>query len=336
MEQSADDQRRLMGAGRWELWKDGVIKSLSDFVYIRPNQSWGGSPAVKTFDMLGVQSPLKQPKPAAGVQTQTMQAYMNGVFSKEGAIAEMKQTTWYSDLKQQAGDDWMQEFDRNLENMPADRAEVYYKIMSGKQTPEYHSAGSCWNSNNHVYMQYGMNRSTNQIVGSSKNIDAYFHENTHWVDYMSSNYTKSGDKNLIDKIKNETLAGYNRIMSGKAPIKAFSKADGFSYYFKYSDKFFEKYGNGDEDVGEAFCSTLTDMISGFTNGKCRAGYGHDASYWRGNAAGRGMEFFAATGDAYFVDSKHEEAMFEFYPEAYSRAVELLKEAAEEIYATRNR
>lgn len=69
MEQSADDQRRLMGAGRWELWKDGVIKSLSDFVYIRPNQSWGGSPAVKTFDMLGVQSPLKQPKPAAGVQT---------------------------------------------------------------------------------------------------------------------------------------------------------------------------------------------------------------------------------------------------------------------------
>ena len=69
MEQSADDQRRLMGAGRWELWKDGVIKSLSDFVYIRPNQAWGGSPAVKTFDMLGVQSPLKQPKPSAGVQT---------------------------------------------------------------------------------------------------------------------------------------------------------------------------------------------------------------------------------------------------------------------------
>ena len=62
-------QVRLMGAGRWELWKDGVIKSLSDFVYIRPNQSWGGSPAVKTFDMLGVQSPLKQPKPASGTTT---------------------------------------------------------------------------------------------------------------------------------------------------------------------------------------------------------------------------------------------------------------------------
>ena len=62
-------QVRLMGAGRWELWKESVIKSLSDFVYIRPNQSWGRPPAVKTFDMLGVQSPLKQPKPASGTTT---------------------------------------------------------------------------------------------------------------------------------------------------------------------------------------------------------------------------------------------------------------------------
>ena len=59
----------LMGTGRWELWKESVIMSLSDFVYIKPNQSWGGPPAVKIFDMLGVQSPLKQPKPASGTTT---------------------------------------------------------------------------------------------------------------------------------------------------------------------------------------------------------------------------------------------------------------------------
>ena len=57
-EQSPEDQRRIMGAGRYELWKNEGVDPRS-MVWMKPNPVWGGSPSVKTFDMMGVESPLK-------------------------------------------------------------------------------------------------------------------------------------------------------------------------------------------------------------------------------------------------------------------------------------
>ena len=51
MEQDEEDHRRIMGAGRFDLWKSGVVDPR-DMVYIKPNQTWGGSPAVKTLESL--------------------------------------------------------------------------------------------------------------------------------------------------------------------------------------------------------------------------------------------------------------------------------------------
>ena len=45
MEQSEEDQRRIMGDERWELWHNGVI-SLVDMVTMKENPVWGGSPSV--------------------------------------------------------------------------------------------------------------------------------------------------------------------------------------------------------------------------------------------------------------------------------------------------
>ena len=45
MEQSEEDQRRIMGDERWELWNNGVI-SLEDMVTMKENPVWGGSPSV--------------------------------------------------------------------------------------------------------------------------------------------------------------------------------------------------------------------------------------------------------------------------------------------------
>ena len=45
-EQSPEDQRRIMGAGRYEAWKAGEIEDLRDLVRIKPNEIWGGSPSM--------------------------------------------------------------------------------------------------------------------------------------------------------------------------------------------------------------------------------------------------------------------------------------------------
>lgn len=45
MEQSEEDQRRIMGPGRFEMWKkDGI--QIRDMVEMKPNPIWGGSPQV--------------------------------------------------------------------------------------------------------------------------------------------------------------------------------------------------------------------------------------------------------------------------------------------------
>ena len=42
MEQSEEDQRRIMGDGRYEMWKDGV--PLRSMVTMKENPIWGGAP----------------------------------------------------------------------------------------------------------------------------------------------------------------------------------------------------------------------------------------------------------------------------------------------------
>lgn len=45
LEQSEEDQRRIMGSGRYEMWKkDGV--NPRDMVEMKPNAIWGGNPSV--------------------------------------------------------------------------------------------------------------------------------------------------------------------------------------------------------------------------------------------------------------------------------------------------
>ncbi len=51
MEQDEATQRKIMGAGRFALWKDQGIDPR-DMVYIKENPIWGGSPTVKTLEEL--------------------------------------------------------------------------------------------------------------------------------------------------------------------------------------------------------------------------------------------------------------------------------------------
>ena len=52
MEQDEETQRKLMGPGRFELWKSGGVDPKS-MVYIKPNDIWGGSPAIRTLESMG-------------------------------------------------------------------------------------------------------------------------------------------------------------------------------------------------------------------------------------------------------------------------------------------
>lgn len=50
-EQTEEDQRRIMGAGRFDLWKQQGVDPRS-MVYIKDNPIWGGSPTVRTLEDL--------------------------------------------------------------------------------------------------------------------------------------------------------------------------------------------------------------------------------------------------------------------------------------------
>ncbi len=54
MEQDEETQRRIMGAGRFELWKNGEITDLRKFALVRENETWGGSPALLRLENLGL------------------------------------------------------------------------------------------------------------------------------------------------------------------------------------------------------------------------------------------------------------------------------------------
>lgn len=45
------EQRRLMGHGRYEAWKNDGVRP-KEMVYIKQNDLWGGSPTVKTLDQI--------------------------------------------------------------------------------------------------------------------------------------------------------------------------------------------------------------------------------------------------------------------------------------------
>lgn len=50
--QDPDIQRKLMGPGRFDLWKQSGVDPRN-MVYIKPNDIWGGSPTVRTLENLG-------------------------------------------------------------------------------------------------------------------------------------------------------------------------------------------------------------------------------------------------------------------------------------------
>ena len=55
---SEEEQRKLIGHGRYEAWKaDGI--NPKDMVYIKQSELWGGSPTVKTLDQINLLKFLK-------------------------------------------------------------------------------------------------------------------------------------------------------------------------------------------------------------------------------------------------------------------------------------
>lgn len=47
-----EEQRRIMGAGRYELWKSGGSVSLRNMVQMRPSAQWGPAPAMRTIEAI--------------------------------------------------------------------------------------------------------------------------------------------------------------------------------------------------------------------------------------------------------------------------------------------
>lgn len=46
LELSSEEQRRIMGAGRFDLWKNGQVEDLRSMVWMKPNAQWGPAPGM--------------------------------------------------------------------------------------------------------------------------------------------------------------------------------------------------------------------------------------------------------------------------------------------------
>ena len=86
MEQSEEDQRRIIGDGRYELWKKNGIP-LREMVEMKPNAVWGGSPTIisekalrEKYNLLPNQV-ISVPKNVA--QQATPQSYLSDTFTKD-------------------------------------------------------------------------------------------------------------------------------------------------------------------------------------------------------------------------------------------------------------
>ena len=73
LKQSPEDQRRIMGAGRYDLWKNQGV-SLRDMVFMKVDPVWGGNPSVKTlgklkeeFNINTPDSPTPPPTPITNI-----------------------------------------------------------------------------------------------------------------------------------------------------------------------------------------------------------------------------------------------------------------------------
>ena len=79
--QDPDTQRRIMGPGRYDLWKQAGVDPR-DMVWIKPNNIWGGSPAVRplkdlprSFSMVRVDESDLVPFTAAEISKETAEQF---------------------------------------------------------------------------------------------------------------------------------------------------------------------------------------------------------------------------------------------------------------------
>ncbi len=288
MEQSADDQRRLMGAGRWELWKDGVIKSLSDFVYIRPNQSWGGSPAVKTFDMLGVQSPLRQPKPAAGVQA---------VHTPQ---EELLNYGWCKQVYVSA--DHPEDIERIVSGMTDEQAKVFRNGTSELKTvnTNYSGRGVYKHGERSVNVNLNKNDPRSARLGyPNTSVQTLFHELSHAIDYNFGDDKRriAYMPGLIDKVQEDALKWVNELLkdNGLKPIKNLVQ---ISDKQKRIVHMALKYDGGVRyaHVSDILEGLTRGVLGGWNNG-C---WGHGLEYWRSIGQNINTEFVAHAGSAWIV------------------------------------
>ena len=52
LEQPPERQQRIMGPGRFDLWKSGQVSDLHSMVWMKPNPVWGPAPAIRTIKEL--------------------------------------------------------------------------------------------------------------------------------------------------------------------------------------------------------------------------------------------------------------------------------------------
>ena len=74
-------QRKLMGPGRFDLWKQSGVDPR-DMVWIKPNKVWGGSPAVRTLEELR-NKPITNVSYRLGVPIQPTEMTIDMALSRE-------------------------------------------------------------------------------------------------------------------------------------------------------------------------------------------------------------------------------------------------------------
>ena len=244
--------------------------------------------------MLGVQSPLKQPKPTAGVQTaKTPQEELLNYGWCDFAMQEAK---YPEDLR------------RVTAGMTNDQAKVFRRGTDALEDFDPNGTKGYYGVRDHsVHLDMNKNDWESASHGyPNTNVSSLFHELSHAIDYNEGDVNRiSKTPGLLDKIKEDALKWANDLLidAEEEPLKDFSRIS------QPQKMVLNEWLWGDKTK---YCN-VSDIFEGLTNGRI-GGWnnkqaGHGVDYWKDDPENIMIEFVAEAGHAWVMNEKGFQEVF---------------------------
>ena len=308
--QDEEDQRRIMGDGRFDLWKKGV--PLRKMVTMKENPVWGGSPTMVTIADLKNKFNI-QSKPTISIPSIVPPSAQTGSTPRDTAIQAIKNASWYkSAIRISKAPD---ELTRTIDGMTEEQAKVFANGLNGVKKFDFSARSGFvrpWDKSVNVPLNNPAGKDRQK--GYKTAIGTTFHELTHAVDLLNPDtiHTMAG---LRDKIEECAINWSNKLLTnaGVPTLKNFSRLSEDQKRIIKNELWTD--GDGYHSVSDIFEGLTNDRISGL--------YGHGKSYWKDGPYRIEKEFIAHSGQAWITGDR--------FTDVFGPAVKMVTDEMTRLY-----